>query len=73
MHFNVHEEYTIENIKLFAKSNGYRFIVEETPCCDMFWHYEIAPPYIHVFDKDILIYRFEQHTKDWKCMSNKHI
>jgi hypothetical protein len=73
MQFQLNEEYTLDHIKLFAKSNGYRLIIEETPCCDMYWGYEIAPPYIHVFDKDILIYRFEQYFKDWKCMPIKHI
>ena len=73
MHFKVNEEYTLDHIKLFAKSNGYRLIIEETPYCDMYWHYVIVPPYIHIFDNDTLIYRFEQHTKDWKCISIKHI
>jgi hypothetical protein len=73
MQFQLHEEYTLDHIKLFAKSKGYRLIIEETPSCDMHWHYLIAPPYIHIFDIDILIYRFEQHSKDWKCMSSKHI
>ena len=73
MHFKVNEEYTLEHIKLFAKSKGYSLTIEEIPYCDMHWHYLIAPPYIHIFDNDILIYRFEQYFKDWKCMSIKHI
>ena len=73
MQFQLNEEYTLAHIKLFAKSNGYSLTIEEIPYCDMHWGYLIAPPYIHIFDKDILIYRFEQHTKDWKCMSIKHI
>ena len=73
MQFQLNEEYTLDHIKLFVKSNGYRLTIEETPCCDMYWGYLIAPPYIHIFDKDTLIYRFEQYTKDWKCISIKHI
>ena len=73
MQFQLHEEYTLDHIKLFAKSKGYSLTIEEIPSLDMHWHYLIAPPYIHIFDNDILIYRFEQHTKDWKCMSSKHI
>ena len=73
MQFQLNEEYTLAHIKLFAKSNGYSLTIEEIPYCDMHWGYLIAPPYIHIFDKDILIYRFEQYSKDWKCMSNKHI
>ena len=73
MQFKVHEEYTLEHIKLFAKSKGYSLTIEEIPYLDMYWGYLIVPPYIHIFDKDVLIYRFEQYSEDWKCMSNKHI
>ncbi|MBT7826225.1 MAG: hypothetical protein HN600_06485 [Bacteroidetes bacterium] len=73
MKFQLNEEYTLEHIKLIAKSKGYSLTINETAYCDMYWHYVIAPPYIHIFDKDILIYRFEQYFKDWKCISSKHI
>ena len=73
MQFKLHEEYTIENIKLFAKSKGYSLTIEEIPYLDMYWGYLIVPPYIHIFDKDVLIYRFEQYSKDWECISSKHI
>ena len=73
MQFKVHEEYTLDHIKLFAKSRGYSLTIEETPYCDMHWGYLITPPYIHIFDKDTLIYRFEQYSKDWKCISSNHI
>jgi hypothetical protein len=73
MQFKVHEEYTLEHIKLFAKSKGYSLTIEEIPYLDMYWGYLIVPPYIHIFDKDVLIYRFEQYSKDWECISSKHI
>ena len=73
MHFKVNEEYTLDHIKLFAKRKGYSLTIEEIPYLDMHWGYLIAPPFIHIFDKGILINRFEQYTKDWKCMPIKHI
>ena len=73
MQFQLKEEYTLDHIKLFAKRKGYSLTIEEIPYLDMHWGYLIAPPYIHLFDKDILIYRFEQYSKDWKCISSKHI
>jgi hypothetical protein len=73
MQFELHQEYTLYHIKLFAKSRGYSLTIEEIAYCDMYWHYLIAPPYIHISDIDILIYRFEQYTRDWECISSKNI